>query len=43
MNVGNNKVMRCSRHVNVEQMGVRVNAEPLEDVDCLNLPTWGRK
>ena len=31
------KVMRCSRDVNVGQMHVRVNGEPLEKVDCLKL------
>ena len=33
MNVGNSKVMRCSRCVNVGEMDVRCNGETLEDVN----------
>ena len=35
VNVGKTKVMRCSRYVNVVQMDVRLNGEPLGEVDCL--------
>ena len=28
--------MRCSRYVNVGRMHVRLNGEPLEEVDCFN-------
>ena len=34
MNVGNSKVMRCSRYVNGGRMHVRLNSDPLEEVDC---------
>ena len=34
MNVGKNKVMRCSRYGNGDQMHVILNAEPLVEVDC---------
>ena len=34
MNVGNSKVMRCSRYVNVDLMHMRLNGELLEEVDC---------
>ena len=29
------KVMRCSRYVNVGRMNVRLESEPLKDLDCL--------
>ena len=34
MTVGNSKVMKCSRHANMGQMHVRLNSEPLEELDC---------
>ena len=34
VNVCNNKVMRCSRRVNVGRMHVRLNSEQFEEVDC---------
>ena len=34
VNVGESKVMRCSRYVNGDQMHVILNSEPLEEVDC---------
>ena len=34
MNVGKNKVMRCSRYGNRGRMHVVLNGEPLEEVDC---------
>ena len=34
VNVGKNKVMRCSRHGNGDRMHVILNGEPLEEVDC---------
>ena len=34
VNVSKNKVMRCSRHGNLDRMHVRLNGEPLEEVDC---------
>ena len=36
MNVGKSSVMKCSRCVNVGRMHVRLNGEPLEEVDCDN-------
>ena len=37
MNVGmSNIIMRCSLYVNVGRILVRLNSEPLEEVDCLN-------
>ena len=33
VNVGKSKVMRYPRYVNVSQMHVRLNGEPLEEVD----------
>ena len=33
VNVCKNKVMRCMRYVNVGQMYVRLNGQPLEEVD----------
>ena len=35
VNVGNSKVMRCSRCGNRGRMHVIINGEPLEEVDCL--------
>ena len=35
VNVGESKVMRCSRHGNVGRMYVRLNGETLEEVDCV--------
>ena len=35
MNVGNSKVMRCSRYGNGDRIHVILNGEPLEEVDCL--------
>ena len=35
MNVGKNKVIRCSRYGNEGRMHVKLNGEPLEEVDCL--------
>ena len=41
VNVCKSKVMRCSRYGNGDQnMHVRLNGVPLEEVDCLS--TWGR-
>ena len=34
VNIGKSKVMRCSRYGNGGRMHVRLNGEPLEDVDC---------
>ena len=34
VNVGKSKVMRCSSHVNVCRMDVRLNGEPFEEVEC---------
>ena len=34
MNVGKSQVMRCSRYVNGGRLHVRLNGEPLEEVDC---------
>ena len=34
VNVGKNKVMRCSKYVNVGRMHARLNGEPFEKVDC---------
>ena len=34
MNVGKNKVMRCSRYGNLSRMHVILNSKPLEEVDC---------
>ena len=34
MNVGKNKVMRCSRYGNGDRMPLMPNGEPLEEVDC---------
>ena len=33
MNVGNRKVLRCSRSIG-GRLHVRLNGEPLEEVDC---------
>ena len=32
--VGQSKVMRCSRYGNGDRLYVRLNGEPLEEVDC---------
>ena len=34
MNVGESKVMRCSRYSNGDRMHVILKGEPLEEVDC---------
>ena len=34
VNVGNSKVMRCSRYGNGDRIHVILNGEPLEEVDC---------
>ena len=34
MNVGNSKVMRCSRYGNGGRMHARLNGEPSKEVDC---------
>ena len=34
VNVGKNKVMKCSRYGNGDRMHVILNGEPLEEVDC---------
>ena len=34
VNVGKSKVIWCSRYVNGDRMYVRLNGEPLEEVDC---------
>ena len=34
VNVGNSKVMRCSRYGHGDGMHVILNGEPLEEVDC---------
>ena len=34
MNVGKNKVMRCSRYGNEDRMHVILKSEQLEEVDC---------
>ena len=34
MNIGKSKVLRCLRYINVTRMRVRLNGEPLEEVDC---------
>ena len=34
VNVGKSKVMRCSWYGNRDQMHVKLNSEPLEEVDC---------
>ena len=36
MNEGKSKVMRCSRYVNVGRIDLRLNGEPLWEVDCIN-------
>ena len=36
MNVGKNKVMRCSRYGNEDRMHVILNNEPLEKLDFLS-------
>ena len=41
MNVGQNKVIRCSRYANRGRMFVKLIVEPLEEVDCFKY--WGRK
>ena len=41
VNVGESKVMRCSRYGNRDQMHVILNGEPLEE--GIVLSTWGRK
>ena len=33
MNLGKSKVIRCSRYVNGGRMYVRLNGDPLEEVD----------
>ena len=38
--VGNSKVMRCSRYGNWDRMHVILNGESLEEVDCFH---WDRK
>ena len=38
VNVGKSKVMRCSRYGNGDRMHVILHSEPLEEVDCFNLP-----
>ena len=35
MNVGQSKVIRCTRYGNVGRLRVILNGEPLEEVDCL--------
>ena len=34
VNVGKSKVMSCSRYGNGDRMHVKLNSEPLEEVDC---------
>ena len=34
VNVDNSNVMRCSRYGDGDRMHVRLNGEPLEEVDC---------
>ena len=34
VNIGKNKVMRCSMYENRGRMHVRLNGDPLEEVDC---------
>ena len=34
LNVGKSKVMRCSRYGNWGQLHLRLNGEPLDEVDC---------
>ena len=34
VNVSKSKVMRCSRYVNGDRMGVRLKGDLLEEVDC---------
>ena len=34
MNVGKSNIMRCSSYGNVGQMHLRLNSEPLVEVDC---------
>ena len=34
VNVGKNKVMRCSNYGNGDRMNVILNGEPLDEVDC---------
>ena len=34
VNMGKSKVMKCSRNGNGRQMHLRLNGEPLEEVDC---------
>ena len=34
VNVGKSIVMRCSQYVNRGRIYVRLNGEPLEEVDC---------
>ena len=38
VNIGKNKVMRCSRYGNEGRMNVIQNGEPLEEVDCVKYP-----
>ena len=38
LNVGKSKVMRCSRYGNGDRMHVILNGEPLEEVDCVQVP-----
>ena len=40
MNVGKNKIMRCSRHVNVGRMNVRLNGNQLEEVYSFEYLGW---
>ena len=35
VNVGKSKVTRCSRYGNGNRMPVKLNGEPLEEVDCI--------
>ena len=37
VNVGKSKVIRCSRHVHVGRMDVRLDGAPLEEVDCFKV------
>ena len=38
--IGKSKVMRCSRYGNGGRMNVRLNAEPLKEVNCFKYLGW---
>ena len=42
VNVGKSKVIRCSMCGNGGRLHVRLNGEPLEEVDCFEVPGVAR-